>query len=596
MAEHLVDLRRKIGIPGHMEKNPFADLSSVFGDPQDRETFVNVDIHQGLPDLPSPALDHSQLRALERALTKRLAIVQGPPGTGKTHVSALVTKILHSRLSSVDPPVIVASHTNHALDNFLQHVNKFEPEFVRLGGGSTDVDVIKKRTIVELNRVKKFQPVVGGLHRQATALHRQVEKRMVDILAPFPTPDAPLAATVLVEKGLLSEAQHQPLQNGAATWVNAVQDDAASDPIARWLGDDLIQIERQHETDDLGFEYEEPDLEFEQLKELEAELGVSEGEKVDWLPGRWVPIHDHYTARHHPGVSRADVDKWMEMADLWKVPQHVRGAIYRRFQDAVKTSVLHKFRHEAKAYSNVVRDVKVGRWENDFQLLAKAKIIGVTTTGLSKYRALLTALKPQILIVEEAAEMLEGPIAAGMVESLQHLILVGDHKQLRGHCSVSDLEGEPFNLGMSMFERLVRNGVPFAALTRQRRMIPEIRRILMPIYDRLDDHPSVQGRADVPGMGGVNSYWLNHHAPESMDNFSSRQNIFEVKMVVGFFVYLVDNGVSPADVTVLTFYNGQRKAILKALKAHVKLKAHHVKVKTVDSYQGQLSAPCSNHF
>ena len=37
----------------------------------------------------------------------------------------------------------------------------------------------------------------------------------------------------------------------------------------------------------------------------------------------------------------------------------------------------------------------------------------------------------QILVVEEAAEVLEAHVLACLSETVQHLILIGDHKQLR---------------------------------------------------------------------------------------------------------------------------------------------------------------------
>lgn len=64
-------------------------------------------------------------------------------------------------------------------------------------------------------------------------------------------------------------------------------------------------------------------------------------------------------------------------------------------------------------------------------------------------------------MIEEAAEVLEAPVVACCVESVQHLILVGDHQQLRPHCHVRELE-EEYNLNVSLFERLVRNGVEYS--------------------------------------------------------------------------------------------------------------------------------------
>jgi helicase required for RNAi-mediated heterochromatin assembly 1 len=65
-------------------------------------------------------------------------------------------------------------------------------------------------------------------------------------------------------------------------------------------------------------------------------------------------------------------------------------------------------------------------------------------------------------------------------------------------------------------------------------------------------------------------------------------------MIVGFVDYLTLNGVDASKVTLLTFYNGQRKRLLRELYGHQNCNAiSAVKVVTVDGYQGmQLSLLC----
>jgi helicase required for RNAi-mediated heterochromatin assembly 1 len=146
-----------------------------------------------------------------------------------------------------------------------------------------------------------------------------------------------------------------------------------------------------------------------------------------------------------------------------------------------------------------------------------------------------------------------------------------------------------------LFERLVQNEVEFDTLTKQRRMIPEIRRLLYPIYGKtLKDHASVKdpsNRPPIPGMGGNDTFFWCHEHLESRDANMSVYNQKEADMVVGFFDYLVLNGLEPPKITILVFYNGQRKAILRTIRTHTNLNAyfHEVKVVTVDSYQGELS-------
>jgi helicase required for RNAi-mediated heterochromatin assembly 1 len=113
---------------------------------------------------------------------------------------------------------------------------------------------------------------------------------------------------------------------------------------------------------------------------------------------------------------------------------------------------------------------RIGQWEQDCRLLGQQRLIGMTNTGLSKYRGLIASLRPRIVLVEEAAESLEAPVTAACLPSLEHLVLVGDHQQLRPHCQVREFENEPYNFNLSLFERMVYNDIEIDCLSRQRRM------------------------------------------------------------------------------------------------------------------------------
>lgn len=202
-------------------------------------------------------------------------------------------------------------------------------------------------------------------------------------------------------------------------------------------------------------------------------------------------------------------------------------------------------------------------------------------------------MQPKTILIEEAAETLESPVAVACIPSLQNLILVGDHQQLRPHTQDRTHEGKPYYLNVSLFERLVNNDIEFNTLMKQRRMVPEIRRLLFPIYGtKIRDHPSVLNpdvRPAVPGMGGVNSFLFTHQWAEQRDSQMSSLNPMEAEMVVGLFTHLVYNGLDVEDITVLTFYNGQRKRILADLRHKLNLDGESRKfnVVTVDSYQGE---------
>ena len=77
------------------------------------------------------SLDESQFNAIKVCLNNEIGIIQGPPGTGKTHVGAILTHIL---LQNIKSPILIVCFTNHALDQFIEHLIPFTSNIVRIGG------------------------------------------------------------------------------------------------------------------------------------------------------------------------------------------------------------------------------------------------------------------------------------------------------------------------------------------------------------------------------------------------------------------------------------------------------------------------------
>jgi len=590
-----VDVQTEVAPPQYVIDQPYANLTSVLHNNK-HETYENVNMLQGWPMQPSSDLDASQLDALRRLLTKRLAICQGPPGTGKTFISVQAIMIMLANHKSGDPPIIIACQTNHAVDQILRHIAAFEPEFARLGGRTKDRNIVKARTLYELRNATSQPPIAGGLYLSAKRKMKKLEKEIEVLLMPLkPDKTGPLDFRLLEKLNIITAKQADSLEKGASQWVHDESRDfreARTSPFFIWLGKSLITVPHKQEREEFCFEFEEADLPFEQLRELDAENIVRDDDaEFEKQLGTRFPISDNFTCYKVPGMTVEKVKNALKQDDLWKIPEAMRPAVYRHLQSELKRTIVPSFREKAKAYNKLATDRRISQWEQDEILLKDQKIIGMTTTGLSKYRGLISALQPKIVLIEEAAETLEAPVIAACMPSLQHLILVGDHKQLRPHTHVKDHENEPFFLNISLFERMVNNEVEYSELKKQRRMIPEIRRVLYPIYGELiEDHASVLdpgNRSNVPGMGGVNSFFFTHHAVEQRDEHMSAYNAEEVDMIIGFVEYLVYNGVDTNDITLLTFYNGQRKRLLSNLRQRGSLMGIQFKVVTVDSYQGE---------
>ena len=63
--------------------------------------------------------------------------------------------------------------------------------------------------------------------------------------------------------------------------------------------------------------------------------------------------------------------------------------------------------------------------QQEIEALKKAKVIGMTTTGAARLQTVLQEVGPEIVIVEEAAEVLEAHIITALSEHCKHLILIG---------------------------------------------------------------------------------------------------------------------------------------------------------------------------
>lgn len=211
--------------------------------------------------------------------------------------------------------------------------------------------------------------------------------------------------------------------------------------------------------------------------------------------------------------------------------------------------------------------------------LLGADVIGVTTTGLAKEAEMLRKLRSKVVICEEAGEVLEAHVISAMMPGIEHFIQIGDHQQLRPQInnyllSLESSTGSPYQLDRSQFERLAvgQHGlpkIPVAQLNIQRRMRPEISRLIRSIYPSLQDHDDVSRLPDVAGMKS-NVFWLEHCNLEDgkTDNgrVKSHSNEWEVEMTKALARHLVRQGVyKGSDIAVLTPYSGQLQKLRTAL-------------------------------
>ncbi|XP_025408044.1 NFX1-type zinc finger-containing protein 1-like isoform X1 [Sipha flava] len=216
--------------------------------------------------------------------------------------------------------------------------------------------------------------------------------------------------------------------------------------------------------------------------------------------------------------------------------------------------------------------------------LKNSYVVGFTTTGASMKRSLLLKLKPPIVIVEEAAEVLESHVVASLTKFCQHVILIGDHKQLRPRTASFRLS-KLFNLDVSLFERMVKNGFPCYTLDTQHRMRPEISALIKPIYPFLRDHEIVKDRSDIRGVT-KNIYFIHHNIhEEKVIGSNSYKNSHEVNFFMKFARYLFSQGYHQHQITLLVTYREELLELQKIRESSSVLE--DFRIECVDGFQGE---------
>ncbi|XP_026856434.2 NFX1-type zinc finger-containing protein 1 [Electrophorus electricus] len=273
-----------------------------------------------------------------------------------------------------------------------------------------------------------------------------------------------------------------------------------------------------------------------------------------------------------------------QVRNVWQLELKDRWRLYRLWMQRYQTDLREKSLHAEQAFQDAAERLVEIRRREDLCVLRRARVIGMTTTGAAKYRQALQELHPRLVIVEEAAEVLEAHTITTLSPDCQHLILIGDHQQLRPSATVYEL-AQNFNLEVSMFERLVNMKFPFVRLNYQHRMRPEIARLLTPhIYSELENHPSVLEYENIRGVL-TNLFFVDHKFSElEIKDGRSHQNVQEANFVVALCRYLLCQEYQPSQITILTTYTGQLYCLRKLMPAK---EFSGVKVHVVDKYQGE---------
>ncbi|KZT00352.1 P-loop containing nucleoside triphosphate hydrolase protein [Laetiporus sulphureus 93-53] len=521
----------------------------------------------GIMQLKPIELDESQAASLQSALTQRVSLIQGPPGTGKSFIGALLAKALHDN----DQKILVVCYTNHALDQFLEDLLNIgipENSIVRLGSKSTARTA--SLTLQQRGRVYRMSRTEWGEVDQLKEAAERLAKHLEDTFTRY------VSATVS-------------------------------------LGEMLEYLE---------FEYPEYCEAFTVPQSMDGMTLVKKGGKaVDklYLLSQWVRGFHAGIFRNHAVVRDA--------ASIWNMPHAARKNVIQKWRQEILKEQIAEIYETGVAYHEKLSEIERRLGQNTAVVLRSKKIIACTTTAAAKYGEDIQAAAPNVLLVEEAGEILESHILTALGKQTDQLILIGDHQQLRPKVQNYLLTVEKnlgYDLNRSLFERLVLKGYPHQTLSSQHRMRPEISALIRHLtYPALIDADDTKQRPNLRGMQS-NIVFINHAHPEDehahtdpgdvSDVYasSSKRNTYEAEMVLKIVRYLAQQGYGTDKLVVLTPYLGQLFLLQEKLReetdpvlndldsfdlvraglipeATAELAKKPLRLATIDNYQGEES-------
>ena len=553
-------------------------------------------------------LDESQYRALKNALTHEFSITQGPPGTGKTFIGLKVARALLANKTLWSPdkqkqPLLVVCYTNHALDQFLCGIHDFfEGDIVRIGGRSASEEMQRHG----INTMYKYiTSDVKDASIAATETATNTEKRIIELKDQIYRLDREIVSTDLLTKYMgrfrtpLEAGFEQRRGNADTRNSNDVPEQI--ELVHEWLG--------HGDSKRKSYLVRFSDNEFERHRDSKMannEQNVSDSDLTIRYYGQVGCISNdivkstrqndeesvkQLVSNDSPkAIAFKDIVPMMEESQrtirkIWKISFRQRWELYKSWVEDLRHDLIESLKEYEENYLECCQAIKQSTRNKHIDALRQADVIGMTTTGAAKHYEVLQSVKPKIVIVEEAAEVLEGHIVTSLSDECEHLILIGDHKQLRPSPTVYQL-AKKYKLDLSLFERMINNKVKYESLEIQHRMRPEIADIIRLIYPYLKDHEMVLNKPDIRGVSR-NVFFVTHQFAEDEDaDTLSHLNKHEAEFIVGLCRYLLKQEYKPSEITVLTTYRAQMFFLQKLMpKDSEEFKG--VNITVVDNYQGE---------
>ena len=609
---------------------------------------------QAVSALPS-SWDPSQRHALQQALLQRVSLIQGPPGTGKTFTGVELCKTILSCSSANILVVCYTNHAldqflEALLDKGITSLvriggrsksQRLEPYNIRqltsgpkgpgqqgAGRGFMTPADLRQLHVVR-QQIDEVEQQVNQLSRELTFLN-----------------DAGYSSG---RSGGNAGGSWGRGRGGGSSTANAANAAAGGSSLAWHKQQEQAAKQKQQQQSRMGLEDEDTSVNYakdpwkvlespeayssweweglggyleDELPDVWKQLQVPPGCKLpaSYLWHRWVKGQrdrhkvEEFLAqqqgkgaegswREVKGKGRGGAGSWLKsrgsvageggpLKNIWEMPHQQRQVYLEGWRQELRVLLSEQLQEQLLLMHRLQEQLRSLRNSGCEVVIGQSRIVGCTTTGAALYKDLLLGpTAPIVVLVEEAAEILEAHVLTSLSPRTQHLVMIGDHKQLRPKVEFYELSvqaGRGHTLNVSLFERLVLGGFPHAALAVQHRMHPEISALIKHTYPSLQDHSKVKDHPEVRGLES-RVVFIDHKEPELEEKekgvwrkgaaeHQSKVNEHEAAMVAKVITYLLQQGYGSEQLVVLTPYLGQLLELQKEMSREMKVRRGIVKI------------------
>lgn len=111
---------------------------------------------------------------------------------------------------------------------------------------------------------------------------------------------------------------------------------------------------------------------------------------------------------------------------IWSLDKHARKAMWSSWEASYKKEATEEVVNKVALYDNYARELSDLQLQRDLHRMKGARVVGCTTTGAAIHHALLAEAGCGVVLVEEAAEVLEAHVLTALDPSTKHLIMIGE--------------------------------------------------------------------------------------------------------------------------------------------------------------------------